>query len=779
MKKYQIYIASLYIMLNLASPNHIFSHNEITVQGKILDINGKAVSGATVRVQNTVLGAVENSEGMFTISRLKPGNLNVLVTAIGYKAYTFNLNLNTDKRLIVINDIILEESPINTSDIIVTATRSEKIYEDLPVKVSVLDDRIFSSVSAVTLNEGLAFRPGLRIENNCQNCGFNQVRINGLDGRYSQILIDSKPIFSALNGVYGLEQIPQNMISRVEIIRGGASTLYGGNAIAGVVNIITKDPEKTSIHAELNQTYIPGSRSDQAFNGSDRTFKFAAQAVSHEDVFGINLHAMHRTREPWDVNNDSFSEIPSIDLIVIGSRMNYKPDIFTRLSLEYHNINDHRRGGNKFELQPHETDVTEMTEHKINSIGITAERYMTKSAKMSFYASYQNTHRNSYYGSEGDENAYGITQNRTFVSGLQYTHAIRRFAGEHVITSGIEYKTDNLNDFSPAYSREISQISNDIGFYIQNDWMINNKLSLLSGIRLDKSNFIDNVILSPRVNLLYKIHNNVSLRTNLSTGFRAPQVFDEDLHITQVNGGGTVIFNSDELKPEKSISYGISIDHNFNVSSIPASYSIEFFSTTLNNAFVLENTGTNDNGDMILIRTNAENAKVTGFTTEIAIEAWDYFNVSAGCTFQNSLYSEPVIWAENQDGNQAYSDRILRSPDFYGFFTMSTPLFKRFELSLSGVLTGPMHVPHYAGGIGANGEENVEDRLVRTPAFVDIYFKLSYRISSNPNLEIAFTAGNLLNSFQKDFDLGMNRDAGFIYGPIRPRHLGLSLNTGL
>lgn len=113
--------------------------------------------------------------------------------------------------------------------------------------MNVVDSKVFESANANNLAQGLVFQPGVRVENNCQNCGFNQVRINGLDGRYSQILIDSRPIMSALAGVYGLEQIPTNMIDRVEVVRGGGSALFGSSAIAGVINIITKEPTTNSV----------------------------------------------------------------------------------------------------------------------------------------------------------------------------------------------------------------------------------------------------------------------------------------------------------------------------------------------------------------------------------------------------------------------------------------------------------------------------------------------------------------------------------------------------
>ena len=120
--------------------------------------------------------------------------------------------------------------------------------------------KLFENTNSVCLAQGLNFQPGLRVETNCQNCGTQQVRINGLDGAYSQILIDSRPIFSALAGVYGIEQIPANMIDRVEVIRGGGSALFGANAIAGVINIITKEPTSNSVEVANTTNLIYGEK---------------------------------------------------------------------------------------------------------------------------------------------------------------------------------------------------------------------------------------------------------------------------------------------------------------------------------------------------------------------------------------------------------------------------------------------------------------------------------------------------------------------------------------
>ena len=142
---------------------------------------------------------------------------------------------------------------------LVSANLFETTRRLAPTLVNVVDLKLFETTNSSTLSQGLNFQPGVRVETNCQNCGFQQVRINGLDGPYTQILIDSRPVFSALSGVYGLEQIPASMIERVEVMRGGGSALFGSSAIAGTINIITKEPLRNSGQLSHTITSIGGS----------------------------------------------------------------------------------------------------------------------------------------------------------------------------------------------------------------------------------------------------------------------------------------------------------------------------------------------------------------------------------------------------------------------------------------------------------------------------------------------------------------------------------------
>ncbi len=176
-------------------------------------------------IKGTTIGTATDASGHYFLKNLPEGEFVIEASAIGYGVDSKRISL-TGGTTIELNFEIDEEA-ISLDGVVVSASRSETTRRTAPALVSVIDSRIFETTGAVCLAEGLSFQPGLRVEDDCQNCGFTQVRINGLDGHYSQILIDSHPVFSALSGVYGLEQIPTSMIERVEVLRGGGSALFG------------------------------------------------------------------------------------------------------------------------------------------------------------------------------------------------------------------------------------------------------------------------------------------------------------------------------------------------------------------------------------------------------------------------------------------------------------------------------------------------------------------------------------------------------------------------
>ena len=186
---------------------------------------------ATVLIVGSGQGTVSNEEGQFEFKNLPAGKYTLRVSAVGYKTQEKEIEVNKD--FTAVEQFQLQEESFMTDEVVVSANRNEVSWKAAPVVVNVMSAKLFEMVNSTDLAKTLNYQSGLRVENNCQNCGFPQVRINGLEGPYSQILINSRPIISALSGVYGLEQIPVNMIERVEVVRGGGSALFGANAVGG------------------------------------------------------------------------------------------------------------------------------------------------------------------------------------------------------------------------------------------------------------------------------------------------------------------------------------------------------------------------------------------------------------------------------------------------------------------------------------------------------------------------------------------------------------------
>lgn len=752
----------LVISLSVMAENHVDSNkkNEVHIFGHVIDKKTKEhLPYINIIVKGTTIGVTTDGTGHYSLTNVPAGKQVLVAKALGYSTVEKPIDVKEGKSQEV--NFEIDEDVISLDQVVVSANRNETTRRIAPTLVNVLDSKMFEKTNASCLAEGLNFQPGVRVENNCQNCGFQQVRINGLEGPYTQILIDSRPIFSALTGVYGLEQIPANMIERVEVMRGGGSALFGSSAIAGVVNIITKEPIRNTASLSHNLTMIGGTRPENATS-------LNASMVTPDNKVGLYLFGQSKYRAAYDHDGDGYTELGKLNARTLGFRTYYKTSAYSKLTLEYHNMHEFRRGGNKLHEQPHDADIAEQTEHNINGGGLKFDLFSKDyKHRLNVYTSMQHTDRNSYYGTGHDLNAYGHTTDLTAVAGTQYSLSMDKLLFMPAeFTGGFEYNYDKLHDIMKGYNRDLEQKVQIGSIFLQNEWKTD-RWGFLIGGRLDKHSMIKHVIFSPRANVRFNPTENINMRMSYSSGFRAPQAFDEDLHIAAVGGEAMIIELDPNLKEEKSQSISTSVDFYHTFGRVQTNFMVEGFYTMLKDAFVLEAMGESPEGIQIMERRNGSGAKVMGINLEgrAAFNAW--LSLQAGATLQRSRYNEPEKWSENP--NVEPQRKMFRSPDTYGYLSATFGPVRNFSASVTGTYTGSMLVQHMAGFIP-------EDREETTPDFFDMGVKLSYNIPLTKfvNFEVSAGVKNVFNAYQKDFDQGELRDAGYIYGPSLPRSYFLS-----
>lgn len=742
-------VAALCVMLSAEAQDtdaHIFGH--------VIDkATGEHLPYIVVMLKGTTIGVTTENTGHYMIRNVPEGTFTVEVSAVGYKTLTREVNVRRGRSYEV--NFVLEEDYVQIDGVIVSATRSETTRKMSPTLVNVVGMDTYERTNATTVAQGLSFQPGVRVENNCQNCGFQQVRINGLDGQYTQILIDSRPIFSALAGVYGIEQLPANMVDRVEVMRGGGSALFGSSAIAGTINIITKEPVRNSAAISHTTTSIAGS---PAFHN---TTDINASIVSEDNKLGLAVFGQNTAKDAWDANGDGFTELSKISGQTVGFRGYVKTGLYSKVTAEYHHLEEFRRGGDNLDLPPHEAMIAEQTKHGINTGGLKFDWFSKdQNHRLNVFVSLQHIDRESYYGAGQDPNAYGKTTDLTWVGGAQYVYKMGRcIFMPSDLTVGLEYNEDYLRDNMWGYDRFTDQTVRIASAYAQNEWK-NEMWGILVGGRLDKHSLIDGIIFSPRANLRFNPTENINFRASYSYGFRAPQAFDEDLHIDNVGGTVSMITLADDLRVEKSQSLSVSADMYRSWGSWQGNLLVEGFFTDLEDVFALRELGFNDEGILMKERHNESGARVFGGNLEGKVAWKNQFQLQAGLTVQRSRYKEARSWTDDVEATR----EMFRTPDLYGYMTASYNPVKQLTLALTGTYTGSMLVEHHAGMTDHNA-------TVRTPDFWDMGLKAAYDFRLYKSFSLQLNAGvqNILNSFQRDFDSGADRDSGYMYGPALPR----------
>ena len=787
-----IYFAAAILLLSIQS---LYAQKtDANVFGDVQS-NGQHVSYITIAVKGTSIGTTTDDSGHYMLTNLPTGTHTLVAQGVGYKSQEKVVEIVKGKSIEV--NFEIEEDIMHLDDVVVTGTRTFKRRTETPIVVNVLDAKSLNAVQACNISEGLKFQPGLRVETDCQTCSYTQLRMNGLGGGYSQILINGRPIFSPLIGLYGMEQIPANMVERIEVVRGGGSALYGSSAIGGTVNVITQIPTKSDYAVSFTTNSINGKATDNVLSAN-------ATMLSKKRNVGMSLFANRRVRDMYDhpgitlrndgstvSEKDNFSELPALESNSFGGNLVFQPTANQKLEANFTSIYEYRYGGEMVKKPAHLAQQSEERKHNILLGGLDYQvNFNNYNSSLIAYVAGQNTRRGHYtglYPVAGDFDTpqafaaaetehlknppYGHTRNHTLQGGIQFNHRLHDFIiGENVITAGAEYIYDDILDSIPHYNYGVDQVTKNAAVFLQSDWKLTNAFTLLTGLRADKHNLVERVILSPRVSFLYRLKNYTQFRLTWGTGFRAPQAFDTDMHIAFAGGGISRIALSPDLKEERSNSLSGSVNYDKATDNYIYGFTLEGFYTRLNDAFYLQPAGRDSFGEQFEKR-NGPGATVQGITLELRANYNQKIQLESGYTLQKSLHAQPI---ENIDGLEARRE-FLRTPDNYGYAILSVFPAKNLNASINGVYTGKMLLAKFSPNPAV-----LPNEYRTTPAFTEISAKVGYTFELpyfESGLEIFAGVKNIANVYQKDFDNYRNRDSNYVYGPSTPRtfYVGLKL----
>ena len=632
---------------------------------------GKPVAFANIVLRNTKLGTTSDKNGNYTISNVPKGKYRVRISYLGFKPIEKRILLKAGERLKL--DFDLEEDVNMVDEVVVTGTLKEVKRLDSPVPVETYNPTFFKKNPTPNIFEALQNVNGVRPQINCQVCNTGDIHINGLEGPYTMVLIDGMPIVSSLSTVYGLMGIPNSLVERIEIVKGPASSLYGSEAIAGLINIITKNTDK----APKFSVDAMGTTWGEYNLDLGVKFNFDKKTSS---LFGINYYNFDNV---IDNNKDNFTDKTIQERVSLFQKWNFKRKhnrLFTlagRLFWEDRWGGDLRwnrsfRGGNKIYG---ESIITERLE-------LIGNYQLPIAEKLMFSFSLSSHDQDSFYG----DSPYDAIQQTAFG---QLTWDKK--AGIHNLLFGSALRYRFYDDNTPATGEGVNSEPEKTwlpGLFAQDEISINDKHKVLLGARYDYHNEHGSIF-TPRLAYKWSISDMDIIRLNAGTGFRVVNLFTED-HASYTGARDVIV--SEELKPEESYNANLSyvkkiyLDHGGVIRLDAAAWYTHF-----TNAIIPDY----DTNDDQIIYSNLDGYAVTkGLSVDVDLSLSSRFSTLLGFTFMdvskrekdnNGIRrTEKVEFAESFSGNWAISYKFLKNNQLKVDYTGS--VYGPMKLTLVGDL---------------------------------------------------------------------------------------------
>ena len=521
------------------------------VRIRVLDsLNRDPLVGVTLRLNTTpVRGAVTDTEGLAQLSDLTPGSYQLTVSYLGYRPYARTIRLPADSLLTVRLASTADELDVVT----VSATRTNRRIEDLPVKVEVLGQEDMDEEAAVVpgnVGSILGDISIIHLQRTSLPTGNVGIRMQGIAPKYTQILRDGLPLYEGFSGNLGVLQIPPLDLKQVEIVKGPASTLYGGGAIGGLINLVSRRPG-----AEPALTVV-ANRSN--LRESNLNVYGSRQLNQH---VGFTMFAGYTNQPAVDVNGDGFSDVPLIHQLTIHPRLFLTPNTSTRVNVGYSFVTEQRNGGyasavnnpasNTDNLYTLNNDLIRHTGDATYEHLFTDTHSLTGRGTVSYFDRKQTDGGFRFDGRQLSGYAE-LTDNyergpHSMVAGVSITH--------EQFMKGVTDAT-TIQDFT----------YNTVGAFVQDDYSADKYLTFQGGLRLDHHNVYGNFFL-PRLSILTKPNEHISIRTSIGTGYKTPNVFG---NITTTTPGASTRYRyllglDPSVTPERSLGLNMDIAYQGNI----------------------------------------------------------------------------------------------------------------------------------------------------------------------------------------------------------------------
>jgi len=709
----------IFLIFMISVTSFIKAQNTITLNVKDKNSNEPLI-GVNCIIKGTDIGGSSDFNGKIIIDRIPNGTQTLVLSYVGYKTVekVFNFPLKESKPITV---FLEENNTLNT--VTIYSTRTDNRIEEIPTRIEVLGNEEVVEETAINpgnISKLLGETSGVQVQHTSATSGNVSFSIQGLPGKYTQLLQDGFPLYGGFSSGLSLLQIPPLNLQQVEIIKGSASTLYGGDAIAGIINLITKKPtDKPEFSFMVNQT----SRSGNDFSSFYRARK---------NKLGVTFMAGVNTQQAKDISKNGFADIPKYNRILINPKVFYDFNENNSLSIEISNVNENRIGGD-IKVIKHKADSNHSFFEENNTNRFNANLKFKNISHSGNIITFKTALGNFDRSLRTNVNLFKGIQNTIF-SELSYFVKAKK----HKWVSGLNYYGDKFNQKNPS-ANSLSYLHQTIGIFSQDNWHITKSFYLEPGMRLDY-NYQYGSFLLPRLAAMYHFSDKFFTRLSGGLGYKLPTPFTDEAERTRYQN----IIIPSNLKVEKSS--GVNLDFNYKTAlteDLLLNLNQEFFITKINNPILANKTLLQNN---IVNLNNYKGSTLSrGINTNIKLSLdelnlyIDYTLLNAKNTFDNTkLEFIPqsklisTLSYEDEDmglktgleafyfGNQ-YIDDNKKAPNYWLLGASVQKEFNHFTVALNIENILDIRQTRY---------ENIVSGPINNPDFNELYASLDGRVGN-------------------------------------------------